>query len=379
MMTWRFDWFTNPADRFRVDPTSLESVAFYGRLAAQPDNSIVMLGRSSDAVFDVSSALTPQTAALIRSGSFSFLTPVEEGVGGARGGASIATVVAMPSAWRQSVERPLSLAVSDGQLALVGSPVSFATRASATSATSTPVHPFGDRRFIPGDRDGSRSVFAGTEQAVYMIGGHRPSRDGTVAGPGGEVWRYDLAADVWRHLFVGENVGTQPGDVRAIAYDNTSGRLVIVDDGVGAGPPFGKANGKGPSGNGPPGPRFGRIVLIDTMAHKIQAVAKLPRTDKYNRIALVHRGNGEYLLLRSKKDHGSFTASAFHFSADRSIRWIGRRETAGEMLDDPFRTPQGILVPVARNGVQDLVFVKTDAARSHDGDRDEDDEGPEDL
>lgn len=50
------------------------------------------------------------------------------------------------------------------------------------------------------------------------------------------------------------------------------------------------------------------------------------------------------------------------------------------MLDDPFRTPQGILVPVAKDGVQDLVFVTTDAPRSRRGERDDDEgESPEDL
>jgi hypothetical protein len=361
MMTYRPDWAVYPPDGYRATPTPLEMVGFYGRFAPQPGSAIVVLGRSTDSAFDVASSLDSDVAAVIHSRSFTFLTPVEDGISGARGAARIASIAAIPRSWKQSAERPVAFVSNAGQLQLFGHQNS--SRSARLAPPSAPSSPFGDVRFIPSDRDGSRSVFSGAEQAIYMVGGHRAAGDAT-----GEVWRYDISGDVWTHQFVGERNGTLPGDVRAIAYDNTSGRIVIIDDGIGQGPPLGRAGGKGPLASGPPGPRFGRIVVIDTIGHTIRAVATLPRTDKYARIGLVHRGGGEYLLVRTEKNQHSFVASAFRFTADGSIEWIGKRQGDGEMLDDPFRTPQGILLPVAKSGAHDLVYVKTDSGHDAPGD-----------
>lgn len=223
-------------------------VSYFGRFAPQSDSAIVVLGRSTDSVFDVASALDSDVATLLRSRAYSFLTPVEEGVTGARGATRIASMAAIPRSWRQSAERPLAFVSNAGQLQLVGSSNSArSARLASLSAPAPAASPFGDVRFVPGDRDASRAVFSGTEQAIYMVGGHRIGGD-----PTGEVWRYDISADVWTHLFVGEKNGTLPGDVRAVAYDDTSGRIVIVDDGVGQAPPRGRAGGIGPVASGRP-------------------------------------------------------------------------------------------------------------------------------
>jgi hypothetical protein len=72
---------------------------------------------------------------------------------------------------------------------------------------------------------GGRATFSGAEQAVYMVGGHRLSGQTT-----GEVWRYDMHSDEWTHLFLAERTEQVPNDVRAIAYDETTRKLVVIDE-----------------------------------------------------------------------------------------------------------------------------------------------------
>src|SRR5205823_196167 len=73
-------------------------------------------------------------------------------------------------------------------------PPQSATLKPSTSSTSIELP-----RHVPTDRTGSRGVFSGSEQHVFLIGGHRP--DGLLTG---EIWRYGLESGTWTEIFGSE-------------------------------------------------------------------------------------------------------------------------------------------------------------------------------
>jgi hypothetical protein len=366
LMVWRPDWVIDPPNTFRLHPSVLESVNFFGHFSFQPDGKLIVVGRPQDPAWDVRPALA-SVQALISSARVSFLTPAEEGGLGSHGLPSRASVVAMPSPWRQISERPIPLALVGGRIVAALSR-SFANVAGAQATGPAPTNPLTTPpRFVPGDRDASRAVFSGSEQAVYMVGGHRADGSRT-----GEIWRYDLSTDLWTHLFLGEDVGEVPRDIRAIAYDHDTGRILVIDTAFA--PRLGRDrnggndtdarehDGHGRSGHqnaGGWGPRMDRLLIIDTAAKKIRVAASFHHNDKPGPIGLAYTGDGRFVLVRAH-DQTSFEAFAFRLGSSGELEWLGERREAGTMLDDPFVTPVGVLLPVAHHGVHDIVSVHTD-------------------
>jgi hypothetical protein len=133
--------------------------------------------------------------------------------------------------------------------------------------------------------------------------------------------------------------------------------MVVLDDGIAAPP---RTLGLGPLVGGLLGGAHSRLLMLETRGQTVREVVKVRRTGTHPRVALIHRGEGEYVLVRANKLTASYTAYAFRLANDGSVQWIGKRESPGEMLDDPIRTPQGILLPIARHGKHDLEYVRTD-------------------
>lgn len=196
-------------------------------------------------------------------------------------------------------------------------------------------HPFGgESRFVPSDRDGARALYSGEAFAVYLVGGHRLD----TGKPTGEVWRYDLQSDTWVNALRNVDVETIPSDPLALGFDASTETLVAVDQ--------------------VPGSTTRRILRIDLRSKILRVVAELPAYALAGRYSLVHAGAGEYLLLRQIQGETGFHIFRFGL-AGSSVNWIGRRTESGELLDDAFATPVGVLAPVTRDGEQDFVVVGT--------------------
>jgi hypothetical protein len=329
MMTWRPDWVVYPPDIYRHAPSVLDALGTYARLAPQADGMLVGISRPNKPAFDLSGAIQPAVADLIRSGRMAFLTPSEPGPGPSAPSTNLVSV-GMLTPWLQAAERPVVIGYDTRTLHVVPP--------NPLPARPPSAHPYGEARFVPGDREESRAVFSATERAVYMVGGHWPS--GALTG---EVWRYEIASDEWTNPFLG--VGTQnvPGNVRAIAYDTASSTIVVVDDGI-------------PSGEG-----RRRIVSINLVTKSIQTHADLPAFAGAARHMLVHLGGDEYLVARSPIGDSAHRAWRFRLQPS-GVQWLGQRNNDGQLLDDAFRTLHGVFAPVLFAGNHDLMQLTTTAS-----------------
>jgi hypothetical protein len=358
-MWHRWDWVINPAD-YVVNPSPLDLAARYGRFSPDAEGAVAVVGRTSDPAIDVTSALSDYTTQSVRAAGVSFLMPVESSLRSRRLATPLAAVtVAQP--WRRSAGAPTALVIRDGRVLATFEDIfhDFGLRQSASVAA------LAEPELAPADRDASRAVFSATEEAVYLVGGHFLSGQRT-----GEVWRYSLASRTWESIFQSLPVDTSIGDVRAIAYDEREQQIVVIDEGLNEPSVVASNSGRG---SGPVGERTGRLVLIDIRNRTMTVLARMPRTDKYRRVGLVHRGGGEYAVVRAHKNKSTYSTFTFRISASTnaqvSLAWTGKGVGSGELLDDPIRTSLGVLLPVGRGSVQDIDVLSVTPASF----------GPEDL
>lgn len=322
-MVWRPDWYILPPDTYRTDPSPLEMVTSYARLVEQTDGTFALLGRPSDPTFDVAPSLSVYGAYYTRVGA-SFLTPVESGgVLRARGWQGLGTVAVTPAEWRSAWDHPRLLGMTNGVI----DELFFSTPGDIPPSAE---HPYGQPRYVPGDRDGARAVFSATEQAMYLVGGHRLTGEYT-----GQTWRYEFRSGRWEPLFLGERTDVAPGNVKAIAYDPAAAQLVFIDDANDA------ADG------------YRRIAVADPAAGTIKSLFTVPHAERWSRVGLVHVGGGHYFLVRQY--NGADLVHVFEFQVLRgeSIAWIGYRGEAMRMVDEPFFSRDGVKMPCVREGTTD--------------------------
>jgi hypothetical protein len=359
-MWWRPDWrIYPPEDLFTPNVNPLDLVSDYARFFAADDGTVAAVGRIGSPVINVAETLSATAVSALRAPGFSFLGPVEGSIQGLRASTPISSVV-VAQPWRQATNRPLAFIVRDGILTVVGGRGGGLGDGGLFSARALTAL---DEDLVPADRDGSRAVFCALEEAVYLVGGHFLDGQRT-----GEVWRYSLRSDRWESLFQARPTDTTLGDVRAIAYDERSERILVLDEGIEDPTERASQRGRGPTNDGPPVSRIGRIVVIDLRARTMRAVAALPRTDNYKRVGLVHRGGGEFVLVRGHKNQAVHTSFGFRLTTNGALEWFGKATTSGDMLDDPIRTSRGVLLPVARNGEPDIAVVTLSASSEGPGD-----------
>ncbi|HKQ70012.1 MAG TPA: hypothetical protein VJT73_11765 [Polyangiaceae bacterium] len=281
----RPDWFLRtPAE---VRPASiidqitrlqgLTSPAILFPSTQQVPASIIAVRAPDRLSIELSPTMSDAVKRLVATGDQFWLTPVEAGyqgknfVDGAVGGLPL-TAVAVPRSWSQASSSPMPIVGSSTGI-LLASEVPSPSHCDPTHCNGpsqgcfedhcrnrcdessqcppgqTPAFSQGEEcfcvpndvriaalaaepaasRFVPSNRTGWRGLLSGTERAMYMVGGRR----GDV--PTGEIWRYAVDEQVWRHVFLLPPPSTtltpqvRVGDVHALAYAPATGKLLILD------------------------------------------------------------------------------------------------------------------------------------------------------
>ncbi|MBS2019120.1 MAG: thrombospondin type 3 repeat-containing protein [Deltaproteobacteria bacterium] len=329
-MVFRPDWAVYPPDTYRTQLTPVDDLNFYGRITRQPDGVLGSVARPTDPVFDLTSGISSDILMFLDANDYGFLTPVESGgLARARGdGGRRPFAMAIASPWRAATVRPIGVRVFEDGIMW---PSYVVAPAPAPSN-----HPFGEPRFAPSDRDGAKALYSAEAMAVYLIGGHRVGS----GMPTGEVWRYELGSDTWTSVFQNVSVDTVPADPLAAGFDKARETIVAIDQ--------------------VPGAATRRLLRIDARNKILRVVAELPAHPNAGRYSLVFVGAAEYLLLRQTLNDNHFDIFRFRLGTS-SVQWLGRRTEIGDLLDDAFPTPIGVLAPVTRElqGQHDFVVVQT--------------------
>ncbi len=192
----------------------------------------------------------------------------------------------------------------------------------------------------PSARDLPLYAYSARHRAVYMIGGRHPA-----GGSTREIWRHDLESASWTLLLEGgEGAGLSsaaPFDVRAAGFDPSRRQLAYVDF---TEKPVGKWK-KLP---------VARLVVFDVARRAGSVALVLPRVGIYERLDLVARGNATWVLVGQVKNTSVWHAFELELAADGSLKWTGHAAGLGAIIDAPFNTAGGVLLPVARKGKLEL-------------------------
>jgi hypothetical protein len=364
---WRPDWLSDP-ESVVTNPSPEQQVSFTARILQDDTGGLFAVGNPADVPVDLRPSMSQTVAALFARTDISWLTPIEPGARGRQGGVAL-QAVAMPAQWRQAA-RPVAIIAANGGINTfeANSPgptpgpqmaigPQIATLAASVTSASTPV------RYIPGDRDDARALFSGHERAVYLVGGHR--LDGPATG---EVWRYQVVGDEWTHLFLPVTgvAQPQPGNVRALAYDDLGKRIALIDDVI---PPAtaprprdvrnrdheerdddaDERDARGPQS---------RLLVLDLAANRIRRIMLFPRTAAFAKIGLVAQDDGSFILVTQRTNQPNrWDAFRFRIRDDQHVLWTGAAHGEGSVLDDPFRTTSGIILPILTGGHQELVTL----------------------
>jgi hypothetical protein len=359
---WRHDWLTDPLV-YNFDPTPLRVSPFLGRILPGPTGIFGILGSPTDPVYNVTASLSPGVRSLLAQSGLRYLTPSEPGSRGIQSGSPIA-FVAMPFQWRQSAIAPLAVLESAGRL--------------STILEDPPPPP---TRFVPGDRDESGAILSATQQSVYLIGGH------TLTGQhAGEIWRYDIPADKWKHVFMTETPGPRVGDVKAVAFDDLKQRMLVLDRGRGAQSGAGAAlrpraevarepqEAEGAAREDEREQRGMRLLLLDLNSETIRVLAVFPHSDQATTFGLAAADDGTFVLVKQRAGSDDWTAQGLALGEHEGVVCTGRQEGDGTIVDQPVHSTNGIFLPVVAKGVQHFELLSP-----HRGDRDDDDHACGDL
>jgi hypothetical protein len=288
---------------------------------------------------DVTSALSSGTKALLALGNIAWLPPQESGSRLREAGGRALAMAAMPSPWRQAFGQPVGLTVVNGQVMTMAEAAAGGGKAQLPPDPPPPP----GAPFVPGDRDGARAFFSGTEGAVYLLGGQRP--DG---GSTRQVWKYEMAEQTWTEVFLANTVGAvYPETVDALAYDDRARRAVVIDE-----PPTSTSNHPRPS------PDTLRLLVLDTHVGQTQVVGSFHRTGRFDRISLAGQSDGSFVLVGQVAGTSAWLAYRFEIDASATgVNWTGLATGLGDLLDDPIRTTPGVYLPVFRDGQQQMVLL----------------------
>ncbi len=191
----------------------------------------------------------------------------------------------------------------------------------------------------PGARALPTYTYSARHRAVYMVGGNAPG-----GAPTREIWRHDLGSSQWTRVLAPEGNALSdpaPHDVRAVGFDPGRRQLAFIDFTQ-------KVIGKGLK------LPVARLVVLD-VAKRVGTVALvLPRIGIYERVDLVARGDGTWVLVGQVKSGTVWQAFQLEISAGGTLTWTGHRSGLGALADAPFNTAGGVLLPVLRKGKLEL-------------------------
>lgn len=187
-------------------------------------------------------------------------------------------------------------------------------------------------------------AYSAKHATVYMMGGRYPG--GALAR---EIWRHELVGGNWTRVLSAsasaDLAEPAPFDVRAAGFDPSRRTLVLLD--------FAEK----PVGNGQQLP-VARLVAFDVSQRlgKVQLV--LPRVGIYERLDLVARGDGTWVLIGQVKNTKTWQAFDLELDAEGSLSWKGHTSGLGAIVDAPANTSAGVLLPVERKGKLELLRLE---------------------
>jgi hypothetical protein len=293
---------------------------------------VIAAGDSSRPQFDVTHLLSPVLVGMFAAEGIAWLSPVERS-DRLRHREVSTQGVAIASPWRQ--DSPV-VAFSTTQAGTLEVRASAGTAPTASNAESP--------RFVPGDREGAHALLSAVEGSLFLIGGRRAGE------PTREFWRYDLEAQRWQRLLRFSRLA--PRDVLAAAYDYNRRRLLVLDEGVDSsvddpdddsGEPA-RRGGKGGAGS-PKVPSIrARLVVHDLGAKTSTLLGEWPRVPLFDRLALVARDDGSFVLLASG---AAAVTQAWSATATARLDWTGHRVLPGRLVFQPTLMERGMVVPLS--------------------------------
>jgi len=183
----------------------------------------------------------------------------------------------------------------------------------------------------PGDRIAPAAVLSVRSGAVFLVGGTRDS-----GVPTREIWRYSMLAESWSRVALG--AAHPPEHVLGATYDPDTNTLYVLDE---LRPKHGL--------------RWARLIAYDTRAGSSRVLHQWPRLGRFKTLRLVLDGAHQLVLVAARPQR----VELFRFSiAHPSTPLIGLTDVAGELLDTPFVTDDGILVPVIRKNKVEVIVAK---------------------
>jgi hypothetical protein len=321
-----------------VNPAILAQAQGAGLLACGADGcAIAAVGGN----IDVTGLVTPAAASLLGDTSLVFLSPVEHGRHTDARSSGGAIMLGMPRSFSSAVTpipivtdgdaiRPLGEIICEPECPLPGPGLASASGSG------------------PADRQDPAYAFSLKQGVVIMAGG--ALQDGS---PAREIWRNDLRGSGWELLLRGDPAAgplddPAPRDVVALGYDSHASLAAFVDHTTMA-----KKHGRKIP--------IARLVLFDVARELARVALVLPRLGVFERVDLVARGDGSWVLVGQVRHTGVWKAFELRLSIDADPVWTGFASGKGAIVNAPVNTSQGVLLPVLKKGKLELVFLGASA------------------
>ncbi len=309
-------------------------------------------------VVDVGAGVSTGVVDALGSDSLYFLSPVEPAY---RIKNAAVQFVTMPRDWSATSSLGAGIASSRG-LFLQGEQPHPQSLALACSGST------------PCARTGARGLYSANWQRVFLAGGR------AMDVPTAEIWEYLFEQSSWSRLLfehkqthkAGERtVDPAPGDVRALAFDDVLGRLIVLDeiDEVRKEPkPNVTKVGSPASPDDKKTEMFKvrRIVVVDMHSRDATVVFWQELRNKNERADLVAMDDGGFALTLQRADGASWWAHRF-FIEDGLAKFAGVAHGEGRVVQPPLRVAEGILMLVSRSGVEHLLSLDAGAFDSSSG------------
>ncbi|MBK9001909.1 MAG: trypsin-like serine protease [Myxococcales bacterium] len=196
----------------------------------------------------------------------------------------------------------------------------------------------------PSARTSPAYAYSAKHASIYMVGGRHPG--GALTR---ELWRHDLLAGSWTKVLAAPPsdglFDLAPFDVRALGFDPSRRLLAFLDF-------TNKQVGKNDE------LPVARLVTIDIARRSGKVQLVLPRVGIYERVGLVARGNGSWVLVGQVKHTKTWHAFDLELDAQGGVSWKGHAAGLGAIVDAAANTAAGVLLPVERKGKLELVRLE---------------------
>ena len=109
-----------------------------------------------------------------------------------------------------------------------------------------------------------------------------------------------------------------------------------------------------------------RLVVFDTHLGSSAVALSLPVTGLFSKIGMAARDDGSFVIVGAIADRKEWVAFQFRLDGDHPV-WNGAAFGTGFMLNDPFFSDAGLLLPVQRGASVEFVELGPKAFLGHEG------------